>query len=191
MPLSLQIQALFATEIIREFQGYGLNIVAQEHRTGMYSGAAVREFYKHNDLENAAAFIWVSEPLFANIVNTERLAGRDMDISPLTGWIYFPGSSEVQDANAIGPMIAARLRAGKAVTLTALTARHLNATFKATPPVYCTWPLRMALWTQIRYTLWTNRALMIELRHRDRAQLWHLRCKSVAAYFAARPRLEF
>jgi hypothetical protein len=130
MPLSLQAHALFAMEIIKEFQGYGLNVVAQEHWTGRYSGAATREFYKHNDLDNAAAFIWVSEPLFANIVNTERLAGRDMDISPPTGWIYFPGSSDVQGAGAIGPMIAARLGTGKAVTLTALTARHLNATFK-------------------------------------------------------------
>jgi hypothetical protein len=187
MPLSLQIHALYAEEIIREFQEYGLNVIAQEYRTGTYSGAAAREFHKRHDLDNAVAFIWVSEPWFANMVNTDRLAGRDMDISFLSGWIYFPGSSEVRDAGPIGPMIAERLRSGKAVTLTALTARHLNASFKAAPPVYCTWPLRMALWTQIRYALWTNRALMIQLRHRDRAQIWHLLCKSVAAYFARRP----
>ena len=96
MPLSLQIQALFAIEIIKEFRGYGLNLVAQERRTGAYNGAAAREFHSLYNLDEAAAIIWVSEPLFANIVNTERLAGRNMDLCPPTGWIYFPGAPNVQ-----------------------------------------------------------------------------------------------
>ncbi|MDO8981688.1 MAG: hypothetical protein Q7V17_20930 [Afipia sp.] len=187
MPLSLQIQALFAIEIIKEFRGYGLNLVAQERRTGAYNGAAAREFHSLYNLDEAAAIIWVSEPLFANIVNTERLAGRNMDLCPATGWIYFPGAPNVQDTGTTGSMMAARLRAGQAVTLTAMTAPHLNAAFKAVPPAYCTWPLRTALWIGTHYVLWTKRPLMIELRHRNRAQLWHLRGKSVAAYFASRP----
>ena len=190
MPLSLRIHALLAMEIIREFQGYGLSVVAKEHRTGRYIAAAADEFHGLLDLDSAAAFVWVSEPLFANIVNAERLAGRDMDLCPLTGWVYFPASSNVQRTMAIGPRMAARLKAGQAVTLTDLTATHLNAAKKAMPPVYCTWPLRTALWVGIHYVLWTKRPLMIELHHRNRALLWHLRGKSVMAYFGRRPRMK-
>jgi hypothetical protein len=181
---------MFAMEIIREFQGYGLNVVAQEHRTGRYSAAAADEFHRHHNLDSAAAFIWVSEPLFASVVNAERLAGRDMDLSPLAGWIYFPASSNVQRTVTVGLRMAARLKAGQAVTLTCLTAPYLNAAFKTMPPVYCTWPLRTALWIGIQYVLWTKRPLMIELRHRNRALLWHLRGKSVMAYFGRRPRMK-
>jgi hypothetical protein len=189
MPLSLEIQALFASAIIREYQGYGLNLVAQERRGGVFSGLAIREFNNLYDLDDAAALIWVPEPVFANIVNSERQAGRNMDLSTSTGWIYFPGSSNMQGAVGIGLRMAARLAAGQAVTLTALTAPHLNAAFKATPPEYCTWPLRTALWIATHYVLWTKQPLMIRLSHRNRARLSHLRAKSVGEYFASKPRL--
>jgi hypothetical protein len=189
MPLSIRIQALYTTEIITEFQGYGLNVIAQEHRTGAYSFDAARKFNERYNLESADACIWTSESLFAYLINEELLAGHNMDWCLPAGWIYFRRISDVPAAD-IGSLMAARLRGGKAVTLTALTASYLNTTFKAAPPLYCARPLRMALWTLVRFVLWTKRPLMIELRHRHRAQLWHLRIKSVAAYFAARPRLD-
>jgi hypothetical protein len=190
MPLSNLIQALYTTEIIDELREYGLNVIAQEHRTGAYSVAAARKFNERYNLESADACIWTSESLFAYLINEELLAGHNMDLSLPAGWIYFRRISDVPAAADIGAVMATRLRAGKAVTLTALTAGYLNITFKAAPPLYCARPLRMALWTLVRFVLWTKRPLMIELRHRHRAQLWHLRIKSVAAYFAARPRLE-
>lgn len=187
MPLSLQVHSLFAGAIIREFQGYGLDVIAQEHRSGPYSGPAAREFNNLYDLDAAAAIIWVPEPVFANIVNAERLTGRNMDLCGSTGWIYFPGSSNMQATLGIGRRMADRLATGQIVTLTALTAPHLKAVFKAAPPMYCTWALRTMLRIATRYVLWTKRPLMIALRHRSRARLWHLRSKRVGKYFAAKP----
>jgi hypothetical protein len=171
---------LIALAIITELQAYGFDVVGQELcGAEYYNRAALREFYQGHRLDQAAAFIWLSQSRFGKIMN-ERLASGQ-EVSFTTGWLFFAG---MPCANSVGQAMAERLNNGNTITLTFATAKALKAAWSAEPPLYCSPILRAALWLCMHKVLWSKQPLMIALRHNARkAKLWHLRLTLVANLF--------
>jgi hypothetical protein len=188
MPLSRQISDHISLAIIAELRASGFNVIGQEYIRGRtdYYRDDLSQFYKDHNLDKAAAFVWLSQPRFAEIVNERKASGQDMSGSCFTGWLFFAGmpGANAAPADTVGQAMAVRLKAEEFVTLTPQTASALKAVLAKDPLLYCTYILRAVLWLLLQRVRWSRRPLMIALRRNGRqAKLRHLRIAFIAHRF--------